>query len=61
MIISQYSRFRASRMVTFSRISGGAEGVALYTEKLKAELKDAMIMTNCATLTDISIDKIRIV
>lgn len=40
---------------------GGAEGVALYTEKLKAELKDAMTMTNCATLAEITKDKIRIV
>lgn len=29
---------------------GGAEGVALYTEKLKAERKDAMTMMNCAFL-----------
>ena len=49
------------RPYVIAAYGGGAEGVALYTEKLKAELKDAMTMTNCATLTDISMDKIRIV
>lgn len=38
---------------------GGAEGVALYTEKLKAELKDAM--TNCATPAEITKEKIRMI
>lgn len=40
---------------------GGAEGVRIYTEKLKAELKDAMRMTNCRTLADITREKIRLV
>lgn len=40
---------------------GGAEGVTLYTQKLIAELKDAMKMTGCATLADITADKVRIV
>ncbi len=40
---------------------GGAEGVRLYTEKLKAELRDAMAMTNCKSLQDITRDKIRLV
>ncbi|MHB1394390.1 MAG: alpha-hydroxy-acid oxidizing protein [Clostridia bacterium] len=32
---------------------GGAEGVELYTRKIGAELRDAMIMTGCSTLKDI--------
>ena len=40
---------------------GGAEGVQLYTEKLKAELKDAMTMTSCKSLQEITRDKIRLV
>ncbi len=32
---------------------GGAEGVELYTRKIAAELKDAMVMTGCSTLKDI--------
>jgi 4-hydroxymandelate oxidase len=39
---------------------GGAEGVALYTRKLIAELQDAMKMTGCATLADITADKVRV-
>ncbi len=32
---------------------GGADGVELYTRKIGAELKDAMIMTGCSSLKDI--------
>jgi len=32
---------------------GGAEGVELYTRKIGAELRDAMIMTGCSSLKDI--------
>ena len=39
---------------------GGVEGVALYTEKITAELQEAMKMTGCATLEDITYDKVRI-
>ncbi|MGN0136180.1 alpha-hydroxy-acid oxidizing protein [Anaerotignum sp.] len=49
------------RPYVIAAYGGGAEGVALYTEKLKAELRDAMTMTNCATLADINKDKIRII
>lgn len=49
------------RPYVIAAYGGGAEGVRLYTEKLKAELKDAMTMTNCASLADITRDKIRIV
>jgi isopentenyl diphosphate isomerase/L-lactate dehydrogenase-like FMN-dependent dehydrogenase len=31
---------------------GGAEGVCQYAERIGQELKEAMIMTGCATLTD---------
>lgn len=33
---------------------GGAEAVALYTEKIGKELRDTMIMTGCSTLADIN-------
>ncbi len=49
------------RPYVIAAYGGGAEGVVLYTEKLKTELQDAMIMTNCATLAEITKDKIRIV
>lgn len=39
---------------------GGEEGVALYTEKVIAELKEAMCMTGCASLADITPDKVRV-
>ena len=38
----------------------GAEGVALYTRKITAELQDAMKMTGCAAIKEISPDKIRL-
>ena len=38
---------------------GGAEGVALYTEKILQELKETMLMTDCPRLADITQDKIR--
>lgn len=49
------------RPYVIAAYGGGAEGVALYTEKLKAELKDAMTMTGCTSLADITEEKIRIV
>ena len=39
---------------------GGAEGVSMLTEKLKAELKETMIMTGCSKISDITYDKINI-
>lgn len=32
---------------------GGEEGVRLYTGKIRGELRDAMVMTGCSTLSDI--------
>ena len=49
------------RPYAIAAYGGGAEGVRLYTEKLIADLRDAMTMTGCATLADIKRDKIRIV
>ena len=37
---------------------GGMEGVKTYAAKLRAELCDAMVMTGCATLADITYDRI---
>lgn len=39
---------------------GGGEGVAVYTKKIISELQDAMKMTGCASLKDITPDKVRI-
>lgn len=39
---------------------GGAEGVTVYTQKIIAELQDAMKMTGCATLKDITFYKVRL-
>lgn len=39
---------------------GGAEGVAVYTEKLRGELVDAMNMTGCASLSAIDRSKIQV-
>ena len=49
------------RPYVIAAFGGGAEGVRLYTEKLKAELKDSMTMTNCGSLADITREKIRII
>ena len=49
------------RPYVIAAYGGGAEGVQLYTEKLKAELNDAMTMTSCKSLQEITRDKIRLV
>lgn len=54
-------RFLIGRPYVIAAYGGGAEGVQLYTEKLKAELKDAMTMTSCKRLQEIARDKIRLV
>lgn len=38
---------------------GDAEGVKIYTDKIKDELENAMLMTGCETLADITKEKIR--
>ena len=37
---------------------GGREGVRLYTQKIADELREIMIMTDCPSLSDISMDRI---
>ena len=39
---------------------GGKEGIRLYNEKILGELRDVMLMTGCASLKDITPDKIRL-
>ncbi|MEL7649020.1 MAG: alpha-hydroxy-acid oxidizing protein [Sedimentibacter sp.] len=46
------------RPYVIAAFGGGSEGVALYTEKIGAELRDVMIMSGCKDLKDITIDKI---
>ncbi|MDK2866619.1 MAG: hypothetical protein PWP51_1606 [Clostridiales bacterium] len=38
---------------------GDAEGVKIYTDKIKDELENAMLMTGCKTLSEITRDKVR--
>jgi L-lactate dehydrogenase (FMN-dependent) and related alpha-hydroxy acid dehydrogenases len=38
---------------------GDREGVALYVNQLEAELSNAMLMTGCARIADITVDKLR--
>lgn len=37
---------------------GRREGVKLYTQKIKEELEEVMMMSDCQNLKDITIDKI---
>lgn len=39
---------------------GDIEGVELYTQKIQQELKNAMIMTGCHTIKDITMNKVTI-
>ena len=48
------------RPYTLAGLAGGAEGVRLYFEKIRSELIDVMVMTGCATLADITPDKVRL-
>ncbi len=47
------------RPYVIAACGGGAQGVSLYTQKVIAELKDAMKMTGCSSLQSITADKIR--
>ena len=47
------------RPVCHAAIGGQAEGVAMYFNKIKEELLDAMLITGCNTLQDITPNKIR--
>lgn len=46
------------RPYVIAACGGGKEGVSLYTKKIIAGLKDAMKMTGCAALADITPDKV---
>ena len=48
------------RPYVIAACGGGVEGVALYTRKITGELQDAMKMTGCTSLKDITADKVRI-
>lgn len=48
------------RPYTLAGLAGGAEGVRLYFEKIRSELVDVMVMTGCASLADITPDKVRL-
>jgi len=48
------------RPFAIAAFGGGAEGVELYSNKIGAELKETMLMTGCSSLSDITIDKIRL-
>lgn len=49
------------RPVSLAAIGAGAEGVADYFENLRKELADVMLMSGCASIKDITKDKITIV
>lgn len=49
------------RPYVIAAYGGGAEGVRMYTEKVRAELLDTMTMTGCRTLADINETRIRVI
>lgn len=44
----------------FAAHGGRAEGVKLYVQKIKEELREIMIMTDCRNISEITRDKIRL-
>lgn len=48
------------RPYVIAACGGGREGVALYTRKIIAELKETMKMTGCSLICDITPEKVRI-
>lgn len=46
------------RPLSHAVIGGGSEGVSLYLNKIQMELKEAMAMSGCSTLADITKDKV---
>ena len=48
-----------ARPYVVAAYGGGKEGIAVYTEKIGAELADAMEMCGAATLADITRDMVR--
>ncbi len=49
------------RPYVVAAFGGGAQGVALYTKKLGAELAETMIMAGCGSLADITADKATVI
>ncbi|MBE6107316.1 MAG: alpha-hydroxy-acid oxidizing protein [Erysipelotrichaceae bacterium] len=49
------------RPVSLAAIADGAQGVADYFENIRKELMDVMLMSGCATISDITRDKIAVV
>ena len=49
------------RPVSLSAIACGAQGVADYFENIRRELADVMLMSGCASISDITRDKITVV
>ena len=49
------------RPVSLAAIADGAQGVADYFENIRKELADVMLMSGCATISDITRDKIAVV
>ena len=45
--------------MSHAAIGVGAEGVAMYFDKIKGELYDNMLITGCNTVDQITRDKIR--
>lgn len=48
------------RPISHAVIGGGSEGVRIYLEKIQLELKEAMAMCGCKKLSDITIDKVKV-
>ena len=49
------------RPYSVAAYGGGADGVCLYTKRIRAELADTMIMTGCKRIRDIDVSKIRVI
>lgn len=48
------------RPVSHAVIGGGSEGIQVYMEKIQLELKEAMAMSGCKTIQDITRDKVSV-
>jgi isopentenyl diphosphate isomerase/L-lactate dehydrogenase-like FMN-dependent dehydrogenase len=42
------------RPIAIAAVGGGADGVVKYLDKIRAELTSAMVMTGCATVSEVS-------
>lgn len=49
------------RPISLAVIGGHSEGVEIYFQKITQELRDAMAMTGCKKITDITRDKVRFI